>query len=135
MSTNQQIVDRAAYELGYIEYGKNLDATDGADAMADLNAMMAEWRVSDKDLNWFSQDTLSETCPIPDWAERGVISNLAVSLGAVFNVAVSNETAIKASNGSNVIARTLINHNLEQADMSHLPQGEGRAGRNILTDT
>ena len=131
--TNQQVIDRALYELGYIEYGAAADATDGADALKDLNSMMAEWRESDRDLNWFFQDTLSEVCPIPDWAERGVISNLAVSLGAVFNVAISAELAVKAQSGLNVITRTLINLNLTSADMRHLPQGRD-SRRNILTD-
>ena len=134
MSTNQQVIDRAGYELGKLEKGASMDATDSADAMTDLNNMMAEWRVSDRDFNWFPQDTLSETCPIPDWAERGVISNLAVSLGALFTIPVKAETAVKAQNGINAITRTLFNLNLEQADMTHLPQGRD-SGRNILTDS
>jgi len=134
MSTNQQIIDRALYELGTIEYGAAADATDGADAMTDLNNMMAEWRESGRDLNWFSQDTLSEVCPIPDWAERGVISNLAVSLGATFQIAPSAATVKKAHEGKMAITRTLFNLNLEQADMSHMPQGRD-SGRNILTDS
>ena len=132
--TNQQVIDRALYELGYIEYGAAADATDGADAMKDLNSMMAEWRESDRDINWFFQDTLSEVCPLPDWAERGVISNLAVSLGAVFNVAVSRELADKANRGLIAITRTLINLNQKPADMTHLPQGRD-SGRSILTDS
>ena len=134
MSTNQQVVDRAAMELGMIEYGAALDATDGADAMRDMNNMMAGWRVSDRDLNWFPQDTLSEVCPLPDWAEGAVISNLAVSLGAVFNISISAETAKKAHDGLNLVTRTLINSNLKSADMRHLPQGRD-AGRSILTDS
>jgi len=134
MTTNQQIVDRAGYELGMIEYGAALDATDGADAMTDLNNMMAEWRESGRDLNWFSQNDLTEVCPIPDWAERGVISNLAISLSAKFNIAPSQALVIKASNGKQVITRTLFNLNLNQADMSHLPQGRD-SGRSILTDS
>jgi hypothetical protein len=134
MSTNQQIIDRAAFELGYIESGSSVDATDSADALTDLNNMMAQWRVSDRDFNWFPQDTLSAVCPIPDWAERGIISNLAVSLGATFTVPVKSETIVKASDGINAITRTLINLNLEPADMTHLPLGRD-SGHNILTDS
>jgi hypothetical protein len=132
--TNQQAIDRALYELGYQEYGATADATDSADSLADLNSMMAEWRESGRDLNWFFQDTLAEVCPIPDWAERGVISNFAVSLGAVFNVALSAELVLKARSGLNAITRTMINLNLKPADMTHLPQGRD-SGRNILTDS
>ena len=134
MSTNQEIIDRAAFELGYIESGSSVGATDSADALTDFNGMMSEWRESDRDFNWFSQDTLSEVCPIPDWSERGVVSNLAVSLGAVFTIPVKPDLAAKAHKGLNVITRTLINLNLKQADMTHLPQGRD-SGRNILTDS
>ena len=134
MSTNQQVVDRAAQELGYIEYGAALDATDGADAMRDLNNMMAGWAVSDRDLNFFPQDTLSEVCPLPPWAEGSVISALAISLGAVFNVEPSRSTYTKGRDGEKLVTRTLINLNLKPADMRHMPQGRV-SGRNILTDT
>ena len=134
MSTNQQIIDRAAFEIGYIESGDSVGATDSADAMVDLNNMMAEWRESDRDLNWFPQNDLTEVCPIPDWAERGVISNLAVSLGAVFQVNPTQATVTKAHKSLGAITRVLFNLNLEQADMSHLPQGRD-SGRNILTDS
>ena len=134
MSTNQQIIDRAAFELGYIEAGESVGSTDAADAMVDLNNMMAEWRVSNRDFNFFAQDDLTAVCPIPDWSERGVISNLAVSLGALFTVPVKAETVKKASDGINAITRTLINLNMKQADMTHMPQGRD-SGRNILTDS
>ena len=135
MATNQNLLDRASYELGYIEYGASLDATDSAEALNVFNAMMHEWGVSSKDFNWFTQDTLGDTAPVPDWAESGVISNLAVLLGARFNVMVSNETAHKAKTGANVITRTLINQTLDNADMSHLPIGQGRYSRyDIVTD-
>ena len=132
--TNQQVIDRAAFELGYTESGASVGATDSADAMTDLNGMMAQWRVSNRDFNWFEQDDLTEVCPIPDWAERGVVSNLAVSLGAVFTIPVKAELAVKAQTGLNAITRTLINLNLKQADMTHLPQGRD-SGRSILTDS
>jgi len=132
--TNQQIIDRALVALGVIEAGESANSTDSASSLADLNSMMAEWRESGRDLNWFSQDTLSDTCPIPDWAEIGVIHGLAVSLAAVFKAPITQGLAVKATNGVNGITRTLFNLNLEQADMSHMPQGRD-SGRNILTDS
>ena len=95
--------------------------------------MMAEWRENGKDMNWFSQDDLTETCPIPDWAERGVISNLAVSLGALFDVMPSQQLMLKANRAGSSITSVLFNLNLKQADMTHMPQGRSK-GRNILTD-
>jgi len=133
VSTNQQIIDRALIEIDVIEAGESANATDSASSLADFNNMMAQWRESGRDLNWFPQDTLSETCPIPDWSETGVISGLAISLAAVFSAKVTPEVAVKAKTGVNMITRTLFNLNLKQADMTHLPQGRDY-GRNILTD-
>jgi len=134
VSTNQQIIDRALIEIDVIEAGESANSTDSADALVDFNNMMAEWRESGRDLNWFSQDTLSETCPIPDWSERGVISALAVSTAATFSAVISPALAVKAQKGINGITRTLFNLNLKQADMTHMPQGRDY-GRNILTDS
>ncbi len=133
MSTNQEVIDRAAMELGMIEGSASLGSTDSADALAVLNEMMFTWRVSDKDFNWFSQDTLGDTIPIPSWALPGVISNLAVECGPVFRAPIPQDLLQKAEKGRNLIARTLMNLNLDPADMSHLPRGRD-SGRNILTD-
>ena len=124
MATNQQTVDRAAYELGYIEYGASLDATDAGDALNAFNDMMHEWKYRDMDFNWFTQDTLSDVAPVPAWASSGVISNLAVRLGAIFNVAISPETVEKARVGKRTIGNTLMSQSLGNTDMTNLPLGE-----------
>ena len=124
MATNQNIIDKALYNLGYIEYGANADATDAADALDDLNIMMAQFEQQDMDLNWFPQDTLSATCPIPRWAERGIAANLALELAATFNVAPTPSLVKKADEGMEAILNTLINNKLTGLDMSHLPQGD-----------
>lgn len=135
MSTNQSIIDKALSALGVIESSDTADATDSADALVDLNNMMAQWRVSDKDLDWFPQDDLTATIPIPDWAEDAVSMNLAVKCSTTFRSPVTPDLGRQATEGRNLVARTLINLNLDQADMTHLPQGEGRFGRSILSDT
>ena len=136
MSTNQQVIDKALSALGVIESSDSANATDSADALTDLNNMMAAWRVSSKDLNWFSQDDLTATIPIPDWAEDAVIMNLAVKCSTTFRSPVTPDVGRQAAEGANLVTRTLINLNLEQADMSHLPTGQDRYNRaNINTDT
>jgi len=132
MSTNQQIIDKALGELEIVEAGDSANATDSADAMTVLNQMMAAWGVSDMDFNFFPQDTLSDTCPIPDWSEEGVISNLAIKLSVPFNAAVSQMLFDKALEGRNLIGRTFINLNLEGSDMTHL--GHNYRRYNINTD-
>ena len=122
--TNQQVVDRAGFELGIVEGGDSLNATDSADALRVLNQMMAEWAVLDKDFNWPPQDTLSDTAPIPIWAETGIISNLGVTMGPTFRAPVTQDLADKARKGKRTIGNTMVNLALEGADMSHLPLGE-----------
>ena len=124
MSTNQQIINRALYELGSLEYGATADATDSADALNDLNVMMAAKELESWDLNWFPQDDLTETCPVPRWAEKGVVANLALECGGTFNIMPTAQTVRKAEDGERVILNTCINAKLEGADMSHLHQGE-----------
>ena len=123
MATNQEIIDDAGYELGALEYGQSFDATDSADALTAFNRMMSQWEYDGKDLNWFTQDTLGDTCPIPKWAERGVVSALAIDLGAVFNISPSPSLVVKSDDGQRFIAKVLIDLELEGLNNDHLPQG------------
>jgi len=131
--TNQELYNLAALELKIIESGGSLDATDSADMMTICNQMLAAWKVSDMDLQYFPQDTLTDDSPIPVWAEQGVISNLAVKAAASFDATVSQLVFDKAQEGEELIGRTLINLNLEKTDMTHLPQGVD-VRYNIITD-
>ena len=133
--TNQQIIDQALYELGYQSYGATADATDAADALNALNQMMEEWKHAGRDLNWFTQDTLADACPIPKYAERAVVSSLAMDCGALFNVSPSQSLAMKQSEAKRVLTTWLLNAKLDNTDMSHLPMGQGNSGRyDINTD-
>lgn len=133
--TNQQVINKALQELYVLESGQSPSSDESSDVLALLNQMMAEWAVSDKDLNFPPQDTLSDTCPIPTWAERGVIASLAIEAAPMFDAVISSALVAKYEDGVTTITRTLINHNLEKTDMSHLPQGQGYGYRyNIETD-
>ena len=133
MSTNQDAIDKALYELGVLEYGASADATDSADVLLDLNNMMAAWEVRDIDLNWFPQDTLTATLPVPKWAEKGVISNLAMDVAATFNVMPSQQLIKKAVDGMKAISNRSMNDKIQKADMTHLGNPGGRW--DIGTDT
>lgn len=136
MTTNQQFLDRAAYRLGYIEYGASLDATDAADGLNAFNEMMHSWKYSSKDFNWFTQDTLGDTAPIPKWAEAGVIANLGMALSELFSVMPPGQLVAAAREGEKLISRTMITQGMDNADMSHLPQGQGQGyRRDIENDT
>jgi len=126
MATNQAIIDSALGKLGVIESGDSADATDSATALTVLNAMMNEWRNRSMDFNWFNQDTLTDSIPIPDWAEEGVKSNLAVRAASDFRTPVPPSLLTEALDGRRTIGNTLISQDLDNADMTHLPYGDGR---------
>ncbi len=133
--TNQELIDKALSELHVLGSGESADATDSADAMDILNQMMAAWAVSDKDIQFFPQDTLGDTTPVPIWAEEAVISNLAIKLAPTFEAEVTPVLVQKASEGETVVARSVINIKLTNTDNSHLPLGGGfKRGRSILID-
>ena len=136
MATNQNLIDSGLGKIGVVEAGDSANTTDSATSLGILNRMMAEWRERSLDLNWFTQDTLGDTAPIPEWAEEGVISNFAVRAATDFRVSVSQELISEATLGKRTIGNTLINQTLDNADMSHLPYGEGRLERyDIDNDT
>ena len=132
--TNQELIDRSFMLLRMIESSDSANATDSADAMSVLNEMMAEWAISSRDFNFFPQDTLSATVPLPEWAIASVIANLAVMCAPVFDAEVTADVYGKADAGKKVITRTLMNLALEPAEMTHLPQGS-LTTIHILTDT
>jgi len=127
--TNQEIIDAALAKLGVLEKGASADATDSATALGVLNRMMHEWRERSMDFNWFTQDTLSDNAPIPVWAEEGVISNLAVRAATDFRAMVTQALFDEAVTGRRTIGNTLINQELDNTDMTHLPWGDGRLSR------
>ncbi len=89
MSTNQQIIDLALAKIDVIEGGETADSTDSATALGVLNRMLHEWAERSMNLNWFTQDTLGDTAPLPGWAEEAVISNLAVMAAWDFNATIT----------------------------------------------
>ena len=129
--TNQELYNLAGIQLNLIESGASLSTQDSNDMMRIMNEMMAAMVVSDMDMNYFPQDTLSATSPIPVWAEKAIPSMFAVDASAEFNTVPSPVVLKKASEGEELIGRTLMNHNLEQADMTHLNQGRNINYNNI----
>ena len=129
MATNQTVIDNALGKIGVVEAGDSANTTDSATTLGVLNKMMAEWATRSMDLNWFIQDTLTDECPIPWWSEEGVTSNLAVRSASDFKAIVSSELLTEAIDGRRNIGNVCINQTLDNADMSHLPYGDGRLSR------
>jgi hypothetical protein len=131
--TLQQLINQALFLIGAVESGQDATAAESADMLRALNQMLTMWAKEDKDLKYPPQDTLSDNYPLPLWTEDPVVYNLAVKGATLFNLPVPPDVAFIASEGQKFIAKTLINNNLEQKDMSHMPAGGGRW--NIVTDS
>ena len=123
--TVQEFIDQALYNLGYLEKGESADATDSADALRVMNQMLAEWEWAGKDLNWFSQDDLTATMPIPVWAERAAMTGLAIDLAGEFDVVPTQALYTKFDESRQTLTNRLMNTALNPSDMSHLPRGSG----------
>ncbi len=134
--TNQDAINRALSKLSIIEAGDSASATDSALGLTALNEMMAEWKERDMDFNWFAQDTLTADLPVPAWAVKGIVSNLAMYLTTDYRVPLTRELAAEATAGLNTIATSLMNLRLRGVDLTYMPLGSGRYTRyQIDSDT
>jgi hypothetical protein len=124
--TNQSVIDKALAKGGVIEESASASTVDTATALSVLNQMMTQWREADMDLNWFEQTDAAETCPIPDYAELAVISQLAIECSTSLRYPVTAAMFEQAKDAVNVLAVVLINEQLTNTDMSHLPRGRSR---------
>jgi len=136
MTTNRVIYQDAMEKIGVLEEGGTASSAQDTTGLNELNRMMNEWRIRDIDLNWFTQDTAADTAPLPNWAESGVIANLAVRLASEYRVPVTPALADAANTGLQAIKTVLMNVELEEGqDMSHMNQGLGiRSRYDIVND-
>ena len=134
MTTNLTIIEDALRDINVISEIDSASAEQGQFCLRRLNQMMEMWKEEDIDIGWFSQTSTADTIPIPDWAELGVTSALAIACAPNYGASISAELAAIADVTVNTIKRKSLSEKLENADMSHLPAGAGRGVRhNILT--
>lgn len=137
MSTNLQVLTDALRGLNVINEVETPSAEQSAQCLRKLNQMLAEWAVLGTVIGYFAQSDTSATCPIPDWAERGVTNHLALYIAPDFGAQPSLPVIAAADSGMQTILLTVTNLKLEGVDMSHLPRGSGHygAGFDITTGT
>ncbi len=134
MTTNLVIIEDALRDINVISEIDTASSEQGAFCLRRLNQMMEIWKEQDIDIGWFAQTSTTDTIPIPDWAELGVTSVLAIACAPNYGASISAELAAIADVAASTILRKSLVEKQENADMSHLPQGAGRGVRhNILT--
>ena len=134
--TNTQVITRALREINVINEVQSPTAEQGTQALEKLNSLMEAWKEDSLDIGYFEQSTTSDTCPIPDYAEGAVIHALAMELAPQYGATISGETIAKVQYYMRILRRKHINEKLDNADMTHLPRGQGwhRGQYDIETD-
>ena len=135
--TNTQVITRALREINVINEAQTPTAEQGTQALEKLNSLMEAWKEDSLDIGYFEQTSTADTCPIPDYAEGAVIHALAMEIAPQYGATISGETIAKVQYYMRLLRRKIINENLDNTDMTHLPAGQGRwAGRyDIASDT
>jgi len=136
MTTNLVIIDDALRDINVISEIETASAEQGAYALRKLNQLMEVWKEQDVNFGWFAQTATTDTIPVPDWAELGVTSALAITIASKYGATVSQETIIVAQSAIGMIKRKSISEKLDNTDMGHLPIGSGHYygyRQNILT--
>lgn len=127
--TNLTIVTRALRAINVLSEVDVASPEQGRDGLAALNGLMSIWSMGDIDnLGWIFQDKINDTCPIPEWAEDPVMANLAIFLAPQYGATVSQELGARAQYGLSTLRQKAIREKLDNADMSHLPEGTGHFG-------
>ena len=136
MPTTLDIIEDALREINVISEVDSASAEQGSYALRKLNQMMALWEERDIDnLGWYAQPDTTGTIPIPDYAELAVTTALAVAIAPKYGATVSPELAAVASSAFSTVQRKSISEKLTNADMSHMPLGDGHYRYDIETDS
>lgn len=125
--TNLELITDAFRQIGMIDENESPSAEQGQVGLRRLNQLLAAWATPPSSIcfpSWFPQTSLSDTLPIPDYAERAVTAALAIELCAAYQRPVSDAIAVVASNGYQDLLVRHMNQRLRPVDLSHLPAGE-----------
>jgi hypothetical protein len=136
MSTNREVVTDALREIHVLDSDETASTEDANLALRELNRMMALMVSDGIDLGFPPQDSLADDFPLDSTAEAQVIPLLAVRLLKHFQSANPSPSLLSdAETAKTQLQRGAVLANMEEADMRHIPLGEGyRRGLSILTD-
>ena len=118
--TNVQLIGDALREINVISEIDTPSAEQGQHGLRKLNQMIAVWQVDGVKIGYFEQTSTTDTCPIPDWAEKGITAKLAIDLAPTYGATISPELLAKADEGWATILRVSSNLKLQGLDASHL---------------
>ena len=135
MSTNLELIARALREINVIAENQQPSTEQGTQCLAKLNNLMELWKEADIDFGWSKQSSTTGTAPVPEVYELAVTTNLAIVCASQYGATVSQELATVADRTYGVILRKAQKEELENVDMSHLPEGSGHYGNRYDINT
>lgn len=126
MTTNVDLLTAAFRLISVVGESQTLSAEQGATGLTRLNQLMEAVAVEEINLGYFAQTSTTDTCPIPAWAERGVIAKMAKDLLALYPSAqLAGEFLDDSTNGWAVIQRMCMNQKLNPQSTLYLGLGAG----------
>lgn len=125
MSTNLQLCTDTFRFLGVVGDMATPPAEMGVKWLRKANQFMAEQAESDMEFkSWFPQTSTGDTCPIPDYAERWLYTQLAKILAPDYGVEITVAMATEIEDARAVVLRKKLNQKMRPI-MPNLPAGEG----------
>lgn len=126
--TNLDLIQDALRSINVINEVQTPSAEQGSHCLRELNQMLAQWAEDDVPLGYFEQSNTTATCPIPQWAEKGVKYKLAIQVAPAYSAEVPIAVVANADDGYMTILRRVITLQMDAQDMSHMPVGSGSFG-------
>lgn len=136
MTTNREVVTDALREITVLDANETASPEDAALGLRELNRLTALLAGDGIDLGFPPQDSLADDFPLDSTAEAQLIPLLAQRLLKHFPQATPSPSLISdAFTAKQQLERSAALANMQEADMRHLPLGEGyRRSNSILTD-
>lgn len=99
-------------------------------ALRKLNALLADWEADGVNLQYYPQtmDEIGATCPIPDDAILAVTYYLAFALAPSYGKEVDPKMLALGAQYYGRLTRDSVKAQMQPADMSSMPVGEGQFG-------
>jgi hypothetical protein len=130
MTTNRAVVTDALREINVLDADETASQEDAQLALRELNRMMALMSGDGIDLGFPPQDSLADDFPLDATAEAQVVPLLAQRLLKHFPSATVGPSLLSdAEMARSQLMRAAVLANMEEADMSNLPGGEGKCYR------
>lgn len=134
--TNLHLINGALREINVIAETEDASPEQGTTCLAKLNELLEMWRELEIDFGWYEQVSTAGDAPVPDYARTAVRTNLAVLCASQYGASVSAELAAVADRTFRMLLSKAQREQLDNVDMSHMPEGSGRFGNryDIYTD-